>query len=117
MVWDVSLGLPPVISDTTYVYIYGNGPIGMVDTQGSAYYFLRDGLGSVTSIVDASGTLTSTYSCDAYGNLQSSTGTLPNAVRYTGEWYDGETGFYYLRARYYDRAAADSPAGTRSRVS
>ena len=35
---------------------------GMVDAQGNAYYFLRDGLGSVTGVVDGSGTLTAKFS-------------------------------------------------------
>jgi len=34
-----------------------------------------------------------------------STGTTANVYRYQGEALDGETGLYYMRARYYDPAA------------
>ena len=44
-----------------------------------------------------------TYECDAWGNVSSS-GRLAeiNPLRYRGYYYDSETGFYYLRSRYYD---------------
>jgi len=42
-----------------------------------------------------------TYSYDAFGNEKTeSTGSNP--FRYSGEYYDEETGFIYLRNRYYD---------------
>ncbi len=48
-------GLPQLIWDGTYFYIYGLGPIAMVSAQyGDAFYYLTDGLGSVTAIVDES---------------------------------------------------------------
>ncbi|MBI2863853.1 MAG: RHS repeat protein, partial [Chloroflexi bacterium] len=103
MVWDVNLGLPLLISDSNYVYVYGLGPIGMVDAQGNAYYFLRDGLGSVTGVVDANGTLIATYSYDAYGNLRLSTGTVLNPFRYTEQWYDSYIKLYEMGARQYDQ--------------
>ena len=44
-----------------------------------------------------------TYEYDAWGNVSSS-GRLAeiNPLRYRGYYYDSETGFYYLRSRYYD---------------
>ena len=43
------------------------------------------------------------YEYDAWGNVSSS-GRLAeiNPLRYRGYYYDSETGFYYLRSRYYD---------------
>ncbi len=41
------------------------------------------------------------YRYDAYGNHTAYSGE-ENPFRYSGEYYDEETGFIYLRARYYD---------------
>ncbi|MCI0562608.1 MAG: RHS repeat-associated core domain-containing protein, partial [Nitrososphaera sp.] len=43
-----------------------------------------------------------TYAYDAFGILNSSIGTTTNVHRYSGEQLDPNTGFYYLRARYYN---------------
>ena len=46
------------------------------------------------------------FSYDAYGNeieeYYNADGYAGCSFRYRGEYYDGETGFYYLRNRYYD---------------
>lgn len=42
-----------------------------------------------------------TYSYDAFGVEQDPDSTDPNPFRYCGEYFDKETGTYYLRARYY----------------
>ncbi|MEW6155761.1 MAG: RHS repeat-associated core domain-containing protein, partial [Actinomycetota bacterium] len=39
-----------------------------------------------------------------YGELATSTGTATTPLRFAGEYTDAETGFVYLRARYYDPA-------------
>ncbi|MNB80321.1 tRNA(Glu)-specific nuclease WapA precursor [compost metagenome] len=66
------------------------------------YYYLYNGHGDVVQIVDTSGKLVNSYSYDAWGNLTSQTVGTFNSFMYAGEMYDSETGFYYLRARYYD---------------
>jgi RHS repeat-associated protein len=70
--------------------------------SGTTSFYEQDGLGSVTSLSDATGALASTYVYDAFGNLTASTGTLKNPFQYTGREYDSETGLTYYRARYYD---------------
>jgi len=65
-------------------------------------YFLYDGHGSVVQLTNSSGNSTKTYEYDAFGNEKSPVGTDTNYFRYCGEYYDKETGDYYLRARYYD---------------
>mgnify|MGYP002578630715 FL=1 len=43
------------------------------------------------------------YAYDAFGNELSAAETaVYNPYRYVGQYYDSETGLYYLRARYYD---------------
>ena len=84
---------------------------------GEKYYYLHDGHGSVRALSDADGQVTDTYIYDAFGNLLSKTGTTANDFLYTGEQYDINTGFYYLRARYMNPATGtftspDAYAGT-----
>ncbi len=66
-------------------------------------YYEADGLGSVTSLSNTSGTLANTYTYDAYGKLTASTGTVVNPFRFTGREWDAETGLFNYRARYYDQ--------------
>ncbi len=86
----------------------------------TASYYEADGLGSVTSLSNTSGALANTYTYDAYGKLTASTGTVVNPFRFTGREFDGETGIYEYRARYYDaptgRFATEDPIGFRSDV-
>ena len=65
-------------------------------------YYEADGLGSITSLSSATGTVGNTYTYDSFGNTTASTGTLRNYFQYTGREFDSETGIYEYRARYYD---------------
>jgi RHS repeat-associated protein len=69
---------------------------------GASYYYNADGLGSITSLTDASGQIAASYTYDSFGKLTASTGTVANPFRYTGREYGSDTGLYYYRARYYD---------------
>ena len=51
-------------------------------------------------LTDEGGSVTDTYTFDAFGNLTSSTGDTENSYLYRGEQFDSFTGLYYLRARY-----------------
>ena len=84
---------------------------------GEKRFYLHDGHGSVRALSDTDGQVTDTYIYDAFGNLLSKTGTTANDFLYTGEQYDINTGFYYLRARYMNPATGtftsmDAYAGT-----
>jgi RHS repeat-associated protein len=63
-------------------------------------FYGYDGHGSVRLLIDAAGTVTDTYDYDAFGNPINRTGTTSNDYLYTGEQFDANLGFYYLRARY-----------------
>jgi RHS repeat-associated protein len=65
------------------------------------WYYGIDGHGSVRFLMNSSGTVTDTYTYDAYGNVIDQSGSTSNNYRYCGEQYDPDLGFYYLRARYY----------------
>ena len=58
-----------------------------------------NGLYTLTS---STGAVSDTYTYDAYGKTLTSTGSVYNPFKYTGEYTDSESGFIYLRARYYD---------------
>jgi RHS repeat-associated protein len=64
--------------------------------------------GDVVGLLDSANTLVVEYKYDAWGELLSTTRALAatlgveNPFRYRGYVYDGETGYYYLRSRYYD---------------
>ncbi len=103
-------GYPQVVQElnsgaVTRSYVYGRRRISQTQSGVTSYYGY-DGLGSVRTLTDASGTATDTYDYDAWGNIFSSTGNTPNVYLYRGEQYDPDLGLYYLRARYYN-----SPTG------
>ena len=81
-------------------------------STGGVSYYEQDGLGSVTSVSNSSGSIAGT-SYDSYGNITSgaqqcipvSRGvcqSVPNPFLYTGREFDAETNLYFYRARYYD---------------
>ena len=105
--WDLSGHLPMLLSDGTNAYIYGPGgqPIEQI-TGTTPAYLLSDQQSNTRLITDATGAVTGTYSYDAYGVTTAHTGTATTALRFNGQYADAETGYVYLRARYYDPATA-----------
>jgi RHS repeat-associated protein len=84
-------------------YTHGQGiddPLAIV-RDGVRGYYLRDALGSVTSIINTDEKLLAEYQYDAYGVIKKITENLENPYTFTGREYDVETGLYYYRARYY----------------
>jgi RHS repeat-associated protein len=79
-------------------------PLAMLRSSTTSYYN-ADGLGSVTSLANGSGTLTQTYTYDSFGKQTASIGSVVNPLQYISREFDGETGLYYDRARYYDTTA------------
>jgi RHS repeat-associated protein len=53
-------------------------------------------------MVDESGNIVNSYKYDEWGNLLFKDEQVYNPIRYAGEYFDEESGLYYLRARYYD---------------
>jgi RHS repeat-associated protein len=113
-VWDVAAGLPVILQDGTNTYVYGLGLISTYDGDAMTYR-LTDGLGSTVNLCDALGNVLVTYAYDAFGAIRSETGSSSNYWKFTGEQRDSESGFDFLRARYYDpevgRFLGQDPAG------
>jgi RHS repeat-associated protein len=85
-------------------YTHGPGidePISM-ERNGSNYYYVADGLGSIVKLVDAAGATVNNYVYDSFGNMLEKTEGVANPYTYTAREYDAESGLYYYRFRYYD---------------
>ena len=87
-----------------------SGIIGAVQTYNTTtetFYFDRNIKGDVIGIYNASGTQIAKYSYDAWGNQKITTYSSNNfsgynPIRYRGYYFDAESGFYFLNARYYN---------------
>ena len=75
-----------------------------LNRAGKIYYYHKDEQLSTAFITDEQGAIKNTYRYDAFGNTLDSMEQIENRIRYTGQQYDGITGQYYLRARYYNPA-------------
>jgi len=75
------------------------------DSNGKLINFTyhHDALQSVLGQSGHEGSILSTQNYSAFGKNLSQTGTGSNAQKYTGREQDTESGFYYYRARYYDK--------------
>jgi RHS repeat-associated protein len=91
-------------------------PLAML-RSGATRYYEADGLGSITSLSNGTGTVAQNYTYDTFGNLVASSGNLANSLRYTSREFDTETNLYSYRARYYDtstgRFISEDPVGFR----
>ena len=87
------------------IYVYGNG-INYRKTGNSVYTYTTNAHGDVVNYTQGS-TVVKEYCYDAFGNEldEYDWRDSENPLRYCGEYYDAETGLYYLRNRYYDPKA------------
>lgn len=103
--WDLASALPRLLKDGSTAYVYAPGGLPLEQVTGSTVLWLHhDQLGGTRLVTNSSGSSQATYTFDAYGNLTASTGTITNPIRFAGEYWDAESGLYYLRARYFDAA-------------
>jgi RHS repeat-associated protein len=87
-------------------YIYANSQIlaqhdGAPGTS-NKYFYLHDRLGSVREIISQSGSVVNYYTYDPFGVTRESGGSLTNYFMFTGQYYDSQIDWYYLRERMYD---------------
>jgi RHS repeat-associated protein len=68
----------------------------------SRYYYTVDEQGSTSFITDKDKKIENEYYYDAFGNVLDSKEQVHNRITYTGQQFDGVTGQYYLRARFYN---------------
>jgi RHS repeat-associated protein len=104
---DTNGSFPLVISengpDGAINYGYG---LGLLESSNAVfnYFYSLDGLGSVSNLTDATGTVQQTYSYDAWGNSLAQIGSIgtKNKFQFAGQAIDPATGLYFMRARYYE---------------
>jgi len=85
----------------TVSYLHGLDLISQ-NRGGNVSYYHYDGQHSTRQLSDVSTQVTDTYTYDAFGLLLQRTGSTENNYLYSGEQFDPNVGFYYLRARYYN---------------
>lgn len=73
--------------------------------SGAPSYYHHDSIGSVTALSGSSGTVTDTYSYDAFGNERERTGTSEQPYGYAGNRHDPDSGLSDFHARTYDPVA------------
>jgi RHS repeat-associated protein len=83
-------------------YLFGPGIDEPIATSrgGQVYYYQTDALGSVALVSNSGGTVQDSYLFDAWGQSRSQTGSLASPFTYTAR-EQGEAGFLFYRARYY----------------
>lgn len=90
-----------------FLYDENNKLYGFVLDKTTPYYYVRDVLENILGIIDKNGNFVVQYAYNAWGKIQSITGTLATTVgehnpfRYKGYHFDSDTGMYYCHTRYY----------------
>ena len=107
LAWDISEGLPLVLSDGASYYVYGPGglPIEQISSGGAVLYLHHDQQGSTRMLTGTTGVVEGTFSYSAYGGLSASTGAATSPLGYDAQYGNPDTGLTYLRARSYDPAS------------
>ena len=94
-------------------YIRGVGLVAR-EMDSALQYYQFNAHGDVLHRIDANGNVLKNYRYDAFGNELDAEPLDVNPFRYCGEYFDRETGTYYLRARNYDpftgRFTTEDPA-------
>ena len=98
--------------DMLAVDVTSDGVVAGLGKQAQSYFYIKDALGTVVDVADATGTKLQhqIYSAfgkligveDGSGNDIASAPELATYFAFTGREWDEETGLYYYRARYYD---------------
>jgi RHS repeat-associated protein len=80
-----------------------------MESGGSYYYYLSDGLGSIVSVLDSSSKKVEEYFYEPFGKVNEivkfNESFDDNPHFFTGRQLDSETQLYFYRARYYDASS------------
>jgi RHS repeat-associated protein len=102
--WNQAEALPELLETGPTSYLYGpeGQPIEQI-TGGVATFLQSDQQGSIRLLTGAGGAVVGRYDYDPWGNVAKHTGSASSDLQFDGQLTDVETGFQYLRTRYYDR--------------
>jgi RHS repeat-associated protein len=84
----------------TATYLRGINLISQ-DVGYDRFYYQYNAHGDVVTLTDQTGSVSKSYDYTAFGIESDPDADDENPFRYCGEYFDSETGTYYLRARYY----------------
>ncbi|MFT8352881.1 RHS repeat-associated core domain-containing protein, partial [Clostridium saccharoperbutylacetonicum] len=73
-----------------------------IQSKLNRYFYTVDEQGSTIFITDKNQQVKNEYYYDAFGNVLDAQEQVHNRITYTGQQFDGITGQYYLRARFYN---------------
>ena len=104
------IGLHHSSEDGSYEMYFNydeQGELIGLSSEGKEYFYIRDITGNITKIVDEDGRCVVQYTYDAWGNFnqiiyRNCLVAHHNPFVYKGYFFDEETGWYYLKSRYYD---------------
>ena len=102
-VWNQAEALPELLQAGSVDYVYGPEGRPLEQIEGATVTYLQaDQQGSIRLLTNAAGTAIGRYDYDAWGNVIKHTGSAASNLQYDGQYTDAETGYQYLRSRYYD---------------
>ncbi|MBI5057975.1 MAG: hypothetical protein HZB61_15300 [Nitrospirae bacterium] len=78
----------------------GIGGLLSLKQSGQNYFYLYDGKGNVSALVDSTQNLVASYRYDVFGRLLKRTGTLDQPFRFSTKQYDEQTGLLYYGYRF-----------------
>jgi RHS repeat-associated protein len=82
--------------------VRGRGLISTESADAVKYYYHLNEHGDTEALISEDGSVANSYRYDAFGNTTQKEERIPNRYLYAGEQYDGTSGQYYLRARFYN---------------
>ncbi|MEK6699301.1 MAG: RHS repeat-associated core domain-containing protein, partial [Nitrospirota bacterium] len=105
---------------TTAEYVYLNGaPLAKIEGT-EVYYYHNDHLGTPQKMTDASGAVVWAADYKPFGEVNITTNTITNNLRFPGQYYDVETGLHYNYFRDYNpiigRYIEADPIGIRGSI-
>ena len=125
--WDSNYGLPQLAgtqdaSGTTQSnFVYGAGPLAMIDASGAYRYYTSDRTGSIRATTGPAGGVRDRGSYEPFGETLANGGGAitndSNPLAFSGQYLDPLSGLYDMRARSYDsstgRFTSSDPLGYR----
>jgi RHS repeat-associated protein len=89
----------------SYMYqpdsMWGTQPLGMM-TGGESYFYQYDQLGSPNLVTSNTGQIKWQGAIDAFGKVEVDTNAISSPLRFSGQFYDQESGLHYNMFRDYD---------------
>ena len=101
-VWNQAEVLPELLESGSTSYVYGpdGQPIEQI-TGGTATFMHSDQQDSIRLLTSTGGAVVGRYDYDPWGNVAKHSGASSD-LQFDGQLTDAETGYQYLRTRYYD---------------